>query len=75
MQRHKRCVHGLADLRVGRMRILVQHGLRRHDLSVLTESALRDLLIDPGLLQRVQLAVRGEPFERGDFTFDGGRRQ
>jgi hypothetical protein len=52
------------------MRILVQQCLRRHDLSVLTESALGDLLINPGLLQRVQPAVRGKPFERGDFTLD-----
>src|SRR5882724_2858826 len=64
-------VHRLANLDVGRMRILVQKYLRGHDLSVLTESALRDLLVDPGLLQRVQSAVRRKPVEGGDFTLDG----
>src|SRR5262249_10220469 len=71
----QRGVHGLADLRVGRMRISVQHRLRRHDLPVLTEPALRDLFSNPGLLQRVQLAVRRKAFECGDFTFDRGGRQ
>src|SRR5205085_7819565 len=38
------------------------------------EAALRDLLIDPGLLQRVELAVAREAFECGDFGFHRRRR-
>jgi hypothetical protein len=71
----QRGVHGLADLCIRGMGVLVQHRFRRHNLPVLAESALQDLLIDPCLLQRVQLAVRGKAFECGDFTFDRRRRQ
>src|SRR4051794_15767413 len=52
------------------MRVLIKHCLRRHDLSVLTESTLRHLFLNPGLLQRVQLSIRCKPFERGDFSLD-----
>ncbi len=34
-----------------------------------------NLLVDPGLLHRVQFAVLGESFERGDLAFDSGRRR
>src|SRR6185437_12807447 len=68
-------VHGLSDLRVRGMRILVQHCLRRHDLPVLAEAALRRLLVDPRLLERMQLPVRGEPFERRDFATHRRRGQ
>jgi hypothetical protein len=44
-------------------------------LTVLAESALRDLLIDPCLLQRVQFAIRREAFECRDFTSNRGHRQ
>ena len=57
------------------MRIFVQHRLGRHDLTVLAESARGRLLIDPGLLQRVQFAIGREPFQRGDFAPDRGHRQ
>jgi hypothetical protein len=71
----QRSVHGVADLRIGGMRIFVEQRLCRHDLPVLAESTLRDLLVHPRLLERVQLAVRREPFECGDFTLDGGHGQ
>src|SRR4051812_42780645 len=57
------------------MRSFIQHRLRRHDLSVLTESALRYLLIDPGLLHGIQPAVPRKPFECGDFPLDGRNRR
>ena len=63
--------HPLADLRIGRIRILVQQRLGRHDLPVLAEAALRDLLVNPGLLQGVQRAVLGQSFERGDLALHG----
>src|SRR5206468_334590 len=57
------------------MRVLVEQRLGRHDLAVLAEAALGDLLVDPRLLERVELAVFGEPFKRGDFTPDVRRRR
>ena len=53
----------------------VEHCLRRKDLPVLAEAALRNLLIDPCLLERVQAAVRGQAFEGGDFASYGRRGQ
>ena len=70
----QRPVHGLADLRVRRLRVFVEQRLGGHDLPVLAEAALRHLLVDPGLLQRMQLAVLGQPFERGDLALHGRRR-
>src|ERR1700680_4540610 len=57
------------------MRILIQQRLGRHDLPVLTKAALRNLLINPCLLQRVELTFFGDSFERGDLTLDGGSRR
>src|SRR5437762_13960495 len=54
------------------MRIPVQQCFRGQDLSVLTEAALRDLLVNPRLLDGVELAVSGESLEGDDFAFDGG---
>src|SRR5262249_18700256 len=68
-------VHRLANLCITGMWIFVQHCLGRHNLSVLTKPALRDLLLDPCLLQWVQLAIRRKAFERGDFAFDRRGRQ
>ena len=41
--------------------ILVEQRLGGHDLPVLAKAALRDLFVDPGLLQRVQLTVLASP--------------
>src|SRR5438552_967367 len=57
------------------MWIFVQQRFRRHDLTVLAESALRDLLIDPGLLNGMELAVFGNSFKRYDFTLNAGNRR
>jgi len=42
-------VHSLADFLIRRIRVLIQESLRRQDLPVLTVTALRYLLVDPGL--------------------------
>src|SRR5262249_10950158 len=71
----ERAGHAFADLGVARMRVAIEQRLRGHDLAVLTEAALRDLFVDPRLLERVQHTVSGQPFERRDFAFDArGRR-
>ena len=41
---------------------------RGHDLAGLAEAALRDVLVDPRLLHRVQLVAVGEPLDRGDLA-------
>jgi len=70
----QRARHRLADFRIGGLRVAVEEDLRGQDLPVLTEAALRDLLVDPGLLDRMEHAVLGQPFERGDLgALHGGR--
>jgi hypothetical protein len=49
------------------MRILVEQRLGGEDLPVLAVAARGHLLVDPGLLDRMERAVLGQPFERGDF--------
>jgi hypothetical protein len=63
----QRTLHALPDLRVGWTRVLVQERLRSEDLPVLAESALRHLLVDPCLLNRMELTVLREPLERRDL--------
>src|SRR5678815_451223 len=60
--------HCFADLLIGGIRIPVEQRLRRHDLPVLAEAALWNLLFDPGLLYRMELAVLCEPFQRRDLS-------
>src|SRR5262245_28653352 len=71
----QRTRHAFANLLVGWMRVLVEQRLGRHDLAVLAEAALRHLLLDPRLLQRMQLAVFRQPFQRGDFASAARRRR
>src|SRR5262245_47146354 len=54
------------DLVVRWTRVLRQQPANRHDHPRLTVTTLWNLLIDPGLLHRVQLAALGETFNRGD---------
>src|SRR5688572_27975212 len=58
--------HALANLCVSRRWIPREQGFGRQDLTVLTEPALRHLLVDPRLLHRIELALCGEPLERRD---------
>src|SRR5262245_45569015 len=61
----ERASHSLSNLGIAGVWILVQQSLCGHDLPVLTETALGNLFINPGLLDRVQLAVFRETFESG----------
>src|SRR3954451_17280779 len=42
--------HRIVDVRIGRMRFILQQCRRRHDLARLAISALRDLMLEPSLL-------------------------
>ncbi len=53
---------------------LVQQRLGGHDLPVLAEAALRDLFVDPGLLQWMKFTPFANSFERGYFSFHGRDR-
>src|SRR6185437_13679121 len=64
-------LHRLADLGVTRVRVPVEQCLCRHDLAVLAISTLRGLLLDPGLLQRMQPAVFRETLECRHLAMHG----
>ena len=53
----------LPDFRVSPMRGPVQHRLCRQNLPVLAKATVRKLLVNPGLLQRLQLAGVRNSFE------------
>src|SRR2546423_14772199 len=55
---------GEADLLFARPRIRVEQRLRHHDHARRAEAALRAAVADEALLQRVQLAVLAEAFDR-----------
>src|SRR3546814_21148732 len=54
----------LLDVAVARIGVFVEQRLRGHDHAVDAVAALRGLLVDEGLLARVRLVDRAEPFER-----------
>jgi hypothetical protein len=58
-------VHGLGDLLIGRIRRLRQKSSRGHYLPCLAIAALRNLFLNPRLLQDMQ-AIRTQPFYRRD---------
>jgi hypothetical protein len=57
-------VERLVDLNVGRVRDALQQIDHGHDLAGLAIAALRDILIDPRLLNRVQRVAIGQPLDR-----------
>src|ERR1041385_3599485 len=64
--------HRLVDVSVSRVRVLVEerHGL--HDLASLAVATLRHVVVDPGLLHRVQRAALGQTVDGRDFlALDG----
>jgi hypothetical protein len=61
----------VVDVGVGRLRVFLQQSGDRHDHAALTVAALRNIEIDPGLLNRGQNAIRGETLDRGDILADG----
>src|SRR5258705_13818290 len=62
---------GFVVVVVGRLRLLFEKRSHRHDHSGLTISALRNVVVDPGLLDFVQRAVGGQTFDRGDLFAAG----
>src|SRR5437867_823897 len=84
----RRCVDGLThllegstptdvgdprvDIGVGRLRLLLQEGRHRHDHARLAVAALRDLVVEPGLLHLVQGPAVGQAFDGGDLLALGG---
>ncbi len=58
--------HHRVDLGVGRSRLGAEERGRRHDLAGLAVAALRDVLLDPRRLERVE-AVRGQAFDGRDL--------
>src|ERR1043166_961193 len=58
--------HRPVDIRVRRFGVSCEQGCRRHDLSRLTITALRNFLRDPRALQFVA-AVGGKTFDSGDL--------
>src|ERR1035441_190345 len=58
--------HRLLDLLFRRARILIQKSFRRHDNAAHAESALRRLLVDKRLLNRVRFLDRPQPLQCGD---------
>src|SRR5262245_50821991 len=65
--------HRLADLCVVGSGVPIEKSFRRQNLPVLTETALRHLLVDPRLLQGMQHAVDQKPFERRDLRITDRR--
>jgi len=57
----------VADLRVGRMRVLAQQRRRGHDPAIDAVAALRHLLGDISGLKLVRMLGRAEPGEGGDL--------
>src|SRR5262245_34719202 len=55
--------HRRVDVLVARVRVLREQRDRRHDLARLAVAALRDLVVDPGLLHRVQLPFLREALD------------
>src|SRR3954453_17369228 len=61
--------HRIVDVRIGRMRFILQQCRRRHDLARLAVSALRDLMVEPGLLDLRANRCRTYRLNRYDFGF------
>jgi len=65
--RSMRSISTLRDLRVARMRVLVEQHLRLHDHAVDAVAVLSGLFVDEGLLQRVRMRGAAEALERRDL--------
>src|SRR5262249_26009736 len=60
------------DVGVGRLGLGGQQGSDRHDHAGLAVSALRNVVVDPGLLHLVQNPSLGEPLDGRDLLALGG---
>ena len=64
--------HRFVDVGVGRVRVLVEQGHGLHDLAGLAVPALGHVVVDPGLLDGVQLVTLGETIDGRDvLALDG----
>src|SRR6266852_8338202 len=64
------------DLQFRRLWVVREQGSGLHDHAVDAVAALHGLLVDEGLLDRVRMLVRTEPFERHDLSIgDRGERR
>jgi len=63
----------LLDLFVGGMGILIEKGLRGENYAVDAVPALRCLLVDEGLLDRMRMLDGPEPLQREDLLVSGCR--
>src|SRR6266850_2860247 len=59
--------HRIVDVRIGRMRLVLEQCRGRHDLAGLAVSALRDLMVEPSLLDLRTDRCRTNCLDRGDF--------
>src|SRR5580692_3828809 len=59
--------HRRVDFGIGRLRLVLEQGSRRHHHAALAIAALRHVEIEPGLLYRVQLAVLRQRLDGGDL--------
>ena len=58
---------GVVDILIGRLRIVLQQRRDRHDHPALAIAALRNVIIDPGLLHLMQRAVGRQTLDGGDL--------
>src|SRR5262245_62511009 len=61
----------VVDVGVGWLRVFLQQSRDGHDHAALTVAALRDVEVDPGLLDLSENAVLGEAFYGGDLISVG----
>src|SRR6266700_5157595 len=63
--------NGVVDVSVSRLGLLLEQSCDRHDHAALAIAALRNVVIDPGLLHLGQYDVDREALDRGDVLADG----
>src|SRR5216683_7099047 len=63
--------NGVVDVGVSRLGLLLEQSCDRHDHAALAIAALRNVVVDPGLLNFGQHAVERESLDRGDLFADG----
>src|SRR4051812_16254166 len=67
--------HGVVDIGVGGLGLFLQQRRGGHDHSRLAVAALRNVVLEPGLLHLGQHAIRRQTFDRRDlFSLDRGHR-
>src|SRR5882672_2600689 len=61
---------GVVDVGIGRLRIVLEQRRDRHDHAALAIAALRNVMVDPGLLNFGQHAIRRQSFNGRDLLAD-----